>query len=229
MNSTSNETTTNPVYIVGGGKGGVGKSIVTIALVNKLREENKLITVIESDESNPDAYKTLNEHITCEVCDINDEAGFVRAGNIIESNDTHIVMNTPARSTQNLIDYASIISAVTRSKNRELILLWPISKHRDCLELLHAIMQNNPGFNSIYVIINTYFGHEVRFTRYDASNLKQNVTGTIVFPELTDTVCDKMTDLRLPLWTDSKQLTIAERSAIYRYKTAVNLAMERLK
>ena len=89
--------------------------------------------------------------------------------------------------------------------------------------------------------VNTYFGMAEKFSRYFAPltedeqkdttrkpKLRERVTGTIVFPELNDLVADKLTDNRLALWNadDSGKLTLAERSALRRFREASKTALE---
>ncbi len=41
--------TLNPIYLVGGSKGGVGKSIVALALADHLQRRNANLVVVETD------------------------------------------------------------------------------------------------------------------------------------------------------------------------------------
>ena len=42
------------IYVVGGGKGGVGKSIVTMATVDYFQAQGENVLLMKSDTSNPD-------------------------------------------------------------------------------------------------------------------------------------------------------------------------------
>ena len=42
------------IVLIGGSKGGVGKSLVTMATVDLLQEAGESVVLIESDTSNPD-------------------------------------------------------------------------------------------------------------------------------------------------------------------------------
>ena len=56
----------NTIFYVGGGKGGVGKSMVSMTLVQFLIDrygEYKTIHLIETDESNPDVGRVYKGHI----------------------------------------------------------------------------------------------------------------------------------------------------------------------
>jgi len=48
-------------------------------------------------------------------------------------------------------------------------------------------------------LLNTYFGTVDKFARYQASKLRDQVTGAVIFPELNDLVADSLIDQRLPL------------------------------
>ena len=48
---------TNPIFLVGGGKGGVGKSMLSMALLDYLRGAENAPLLIETDTSAPDVWK----------------------------------------------------------------------------------------------------------------------------------------------------------------------------
>ncbi|MGF6841134.1 hypothetical protein QF001_005001 [Paraburkholderia youngii] len=61
----------NPaIYMVGGSKGGVGKSFVTLALVEYLRRTDVHTVLVETDTSNPDVMKAVHDEIECASCDL---------------------------------------------------------------------------------------------------------------------------------------------------------------
>lgn len=210
----------NKVIIIGGGKGGVGKSMVSQAVLDMLREQNENeLVYVETDDANPDVYKAVNTTVKSEVCNLDNESGYVKLGSIIEQNPgACIVINTAARTTTGLVKHGSIIADVVREMGREMAMLWPINRQRDCLELLKQWMDECGDFGPVYVLLNTYFGDAEKFNRYLSSKLKDRVNGTVTFPELNDLVADKMTDNRMPLWADTTGLTISERSVLSRYR-----------
>lgn len=216
----------NKIIIVGGGKGGVGKTTVTIALVDALITGGHAVIVVESDDSNPDAYKSLKEIVNCEICNLDTEEGYIKLGGIIESNTSaFIVVNTAARLTSPLIKYGSIITDVVSELHRELIMLWPINRQKDSLELLKSFVDESHGYHAIFALKNTYFGTPEKFSRYDMSKLKDRVTGTLVFPELNDLIADKLNDKRLALSNADAHLSLAERSVLRRYRSAASEAL----
>lgn len=214
------------VIVIGGGKGGVGKTTVTLAVVDTLTERGEEVLLIESDDSNPDAFKALNAVVHCEICNLDTQEGYIRLGGFIEANpNANIIINTAARATRGIVEHGGILADVTRELGRELTMLWPINRQRDSIELLREFLDGAEGYAATYVLLNTYFGAAEKFTRYSTSKQKDRVNGTLVFPELNDLVSDKLIDNRLAFGNADEKLSIAERSALSRFR---KLAMDAL-
>ena len=213
----------NKIIMVGGGKGGVGKSTVVFSVVDLLLSKGENVVLVESDDSNPDTYKSLSKLVKSELCNLDTEEGFIKLGGIIEANkDACIVVNTAARATISIIEHGGILSDVVKELGRELVMLWPVNRQRDCIELLKSFLDGTNGYSATYVLLNTYFGVAEKFSRFQNSKQKDRVTGTLIFPELNDLVADKIIDNRLALSNAESVLSIAERSALRRYREAAN-------
>ena len=217
----------NKIIIVGGGKGGVGKSTVVFSVVDFLLSKDKQVVLIESDDNNPDTYKSLNKLIKSELCNLDTEEGFIKLGGIIEANkNACIVVNTAARATRSIVEHGGILTDVVRELGRELVMLWPMNRQRDSIELLKTFLDGASGYSATYVLLNTYFGVTEKFSRFQSSKQKDRVNGTLIFPELNDLVSDKLIDNRLALNNAESVLSIAERSALRRYREAANNVLE---
>lgn len=217
----------NKVIIVGGGKGGVGKSMVTLGVVDALLTKGEQVVLVESDDSNPDTHKALHKLVTSAICNLDREDGYMTLGDIIEANKTaYVVVNSAARATRGMIVHGGIIADVVAEQKRELVMLWPINRQRDSIELLKAFLDGTAGYSATYVLKNTYFGAAEKFSRFDACAQKNRVTGTIEYPELNDLLADKINDNRLAFSNATEGLTIAERSVLTRFRNAVQKAFE---
>ena len=213
--------------MVGGGKGGVGKSTVVFSVVDFLLTKGEQVVLIESDDSNPDTYKSLNKLVKSELCNLDTEEGFIKLGGIIEvNNDACIVVNTAARATTSIVKHGGILTDVVSELGRELIMLWPMNRQRDSIELLRLFLDGTSNYSATYALLNTYFGSAEKFSRFQASKQKDRVDGTLIFPELNDLVSDKLIDNRLALSNAESVLSIAERSALRRYREAANSVLE---
>jgi len=216
----------NKIIMVGGGKGGVGKSTVVFSVVDLLLSKGEQVVLIESDESNPDTYKALHKLVKSELCNLDREEGFIKLGGIIEANKgACIVVNTAARATSSIVEHGGILADVVGELGRELVMLWPMNRQRDSIELLKAFLDGTSGYSATYALLNTYFGVAEKFSRFQASKQKDRVNETLIFPELNDLVSDRLIDDRLALSNADSVLSIAERSALRRYREAANSSL----
>ena len=88
------------IYWVGG-KGGVGKSMVSMALLDYLLGKSVATLFVESDTCNPDVYKAYREALPCELADLDRVDGRIQLVNTCDGHrDKVVVVNTPARSTK---------------------------------------------------------------------------------------------------------------------------------
>ena len=66
------------IYLIGGSKGGVGKSLVTMATVDYLQERGESVLLIESDTSNPDVWKAYKESTETELINLDEADGWIQ-------------------------------------------------------------------------------------------------------------------------------------------------------
>jgi hypothetical protein len=189
------------IYYVGGGKGGVGKSMVSLTLVQYLIDkygESKTINLIETDESNPDAGRVYRGKIpvTNAILD-EDEKGWILMSSLIEgSRDTLFVINSAARSNMGIRKHGRNLAAVLESGKvpYSLVTLWPLNRQKDSVTLLEDFL-NYVTFGSVYPIRNCYFGEPGDFTLYakylpESVILRSRVSDTLDFPALADIIAD---------------------------------------
>ncbi len=216
----------NKIIFIGGGKGGVGKTIISMTVVDTLLTRGEQVVFVDSDDSNPDAYKSLKAVAPSVVLNLDTEDGFMALSNLIESNPKAcIVVNTAARATKHIVKHGGIIIDTANELKREIVMLWPINRQRDSVELLAEALDGTEGEFATHAVINTYWGAPEKFMRFNNSNQKNRVTSVVVFPELNDMVSDKLNDERLALSNAEGGMTIAERSVLLRFRKAANEAL----
>ena len=189
------------IYYVGGGKGGVGKSVVSLTLVQYLIDkygESKTICLIETDESNPDVGRVYKGKIpvTNAILD-EDEKGWILMSELIEtSTDTMFVINIAARSNMGIRKHGRNFTAVLESGKvpYSLVTLWPMNRQKDSVNLLEDFL-GYVTFGSVYPVRNCYFGEPVDFTLYarrlpESGVLKARISKTLNFPALADIIAD---------------------------------------
>jgi hypothetical protein len=83
-----------PIYYVGGSKGGVGKSLVSFALVDYLINRDQRVLLIDTDNSNPDVYKAHKDAglpaLACKMRSLDDADGWAAMLNTVESHPEHV-------------------------------------------------------------------------------------------------------------------------------------------
>jgi hypothetical protein len=189
------------IFYVGGGKGGVGKSIVSITLVQFLIDrygESKTIHLVETDESNPDVGRVYKGKIpvTNALLDEN-ERGWILMSSLIErSSDTLFVVNSAARSNAGIRKNGRNFTAVLDNGKvpYNLVTLWPINRQKDSVTLLEDYL-DYVAFGPVYPIRNKYFGEPDDFTLYvkrfeESEKLGNRVVKTLDFPALADIITD---------------------------------------
>jgi hypothetical protein len=189
------------IFYVGGGKGGVGKSMASMTLVQFLIDrygDSKSIHLIETDNSNPDVGRVYKGKIpTMGVTMDEDEKGWILVTSLIEqSRDTLFVINSAARSNMGIRKNGRNFTAVLENGRipYDLVILWPLNRQKDSVTLLDEFLRY-VTYGTVYTIRNNYFGKPEDFALYakylsGSELLKSRVTKTLDFPALSDVIAD---------------------------------------
>jgi hypothetical protein len=210
------------IYVVGGGKGGVGKSFTTIALVDSLEQAGVKVLVIESDTSNPDVWKMYKDQIETRLIDLDDANGWIDLVNACDEFKEHVVViNTAARNNKGVVAYGETLNSTLAELGRELTTLWVINRQRDSLELLKEYRDALPG-TKVHVIRNGYFGDEQKFELYNSSKTREMIENeggkSLLLPDLADRVSDDLYSKRLSVSKAMTELPIGNRAELSRWR-----------
>lgn len=213
-----------PIILVNGSKGGVGKSLTTMALLDYFAINHKYLKLIDADTNNPDVWRCYGRQTDGEVVDLNDVEGWIRMVNVCDATPFKaVVVNTPAQSNMAAAKHAVILQDSLRELARPLITLWVINRQRDSLELLSDYMGMMEG-GIVHVVCNGYFGEEHKFELYKSSTIYETVTtlgGKSVFlPDLADRVTDELYGKRSTLAEAAQQFKLGDRAELQRWRTA---------
>ena len=189
------------IIYVGGGKGGVGKNMVSMALVQFLIDrfgESKTIRLIETDESNPDVgrvYKGIIP-VSAAILDENEKGWILMSKLIEDSSETLFVINSAARSNMGIRKNGRNFAAVLESGKvpYDFVTLWPMNRQKDSVTLLEEYLEH-VSFGSVFPIRNNYFGEPDDFTLYakcvkESRLLNSRIIKTLDFPALADIIAD---------------------------------------
>ena len=213
------------IYWVGGSKGGVGKSMMTVAMLDHLLERGSKVVLVECDTSHPDVWKAYRDHVETELINLDEADGWIHLVNTCDRHpDAVVVINTAARNNLAVKQYGRTLDSSLEELGRPLVALWVINRQRDSLELLREFIDAIPNA-AVHVVRNGYFGDEKKFELYNASKIREEVEGrggkSITLPDLADRVADDIYSRRISLGAAAKELPIGNRAELGRWRGEV--------
>ncbi|HQT62067.1 MULTISPECIES: hypothetical protein [unclassified Acidiphilium] len=211
------------IIYVGGNKGGVGKSMVAIALADHLRHVlNRPVFLIETDTANPDAAKCLGDELDATLAaDTRTEAGWQTMLNAIEQHqDKTCVINAGARDNDAMRRYGDYLHRGAEALATPIAIAWVINDERDSLLALRDFLNSYPG--RVDVIGNRFFDEAGTFAVYRDSKIRTEIearSGTLrPFPILPRPLAAAVkTDRRSPA-TILAQAPLFERIALEKWR-----------
>ena len=188
------------IYWVGGSKGGVGKSMMTLATVDHLLERGDNVLLVECDTSNPDVWKAYKEEVETELIDLDEADGWIHLVNTCDNRrDSVVVINTAARNNLAVKQYGSTLDSSLEELGSKLVALWVID----------AVPKA-----AVHVVRNGYFGEERQFELYNGSKIREEVESrggkSITLPDLADRVADDIYVRRISLKVAARELPIGK-------------------
>jgi hypothetical protein len=216
---------TNPILLVGGGKGGVGKSMLSMALLDYLRAAENAPLLVETDTSAPDVWKTYKNDVDNHCIDLEQKDGWLELLDVLDRNaDTVTVINTKAANQVGLRKFGGMLTEALRQQKRKLVTLWVIDRKRDGLELLSGFVETLAKDErvEVHVVRNLYWGDEARFDMYNGSELRKEIEGrggrTLNFPDVADRVAEEINRERMPIHKAEKELPFGSRVELARWQ-----------
>ena len=211
-----------PILLIGGGKGGVGKSLLSVALVDYVSVTDGRPFLVETDTSVPDVYKTYGGDIGAELVNLDEREGWIELVNLVDSHpDNTIVINTGARNQTGISNFGKTLSKALPQLDRKLVVFWLIDRKRESLELLSDFAGALPEA-AIHVVRNMYLGTERKFELYNGSKMRASIEQgggrSLNFPELADRVTDAMNKGRLTVAKAIGELSFGDRMELERWR-----------
>jgi hypothetical protein len=213
---------TRPILLIGGGKGGVGKSLMSMTVVDFLGSTERKPFLIETDTSVPDVYKTYQADTGGELVNLDEREGWIELVNLVESRpESTFVINTGARNQTGISNFGKTLSKALPQLKRKLVVFWMIDRKRESLELLSDFREALPEAD-VHVVRNMYLGAEKKFELYNGSKMKaaieKNGGRSLNFPEVADRVTDAMNKGRLTIAKAVMELSLGDRMELERWR-----------
>jgi hypothetical protein len=192
------------IIYIGGDKGGVGKSLVAIALCDYVKHTlGTPVLLIETDSSNPDAGRCLEQEMDNVVqADTATEEGWVRLLNEIEAGGEQItaVINAGARDNIAMKEFGTRLSDGASGLEANLIIAWVVNAERDSLIALRNFLEFYEGDCKLFVIGNQYFDKKGEFALYQNAEVRTEVErrggDLLKFPVLPQVLAAEMKNNR---------------------------------
>jgi hypothetical protein len=191
----------NTIYYVAGCKGGVGKTLVALALTNYMCEKYAKVDAIETDTVNSEIKRIFVAHPDPKVnviqIELDTKDGWATFFQFLSEKSTSVpvIINTPARNKQGVVDNIDFITRAFDSLQRKFVVLWVINRQRDSVVLLKDFMDLFPH-SAFHVLRNTFFGAAEKFVTFNDSITRTLVEGkggkVVNFPELADRVAEEI-------------------------------------
>ena len=220
-----------PIYYVGGSKGGIGKSMISAALIDTLEQRGEQILLVETDTANPDVAKAYR-HIKTVTLDLDRKEGWIDLVDALDRHPDHVVViQSAARASDGVARFGSILVAALPELRRTMTVLWPINRQRDVLELCSDFRDVLPGV-MVHVIRNLYYGSPEKFELYNGSKLKKAIEGaggqTLDFPDLADRVSDYLNTKRVTIADARSELPMGSRVELDRWRSEAWAMFEKM-
>jgi hypothetical protein len=220
------------IVMVGGSKGGTGKSTVCSAVLDYLESQGKKPVLIETDTANPDVYKAHKVSGLTTAIELDTSEGWIDLVNFADkTRGRPLVINTAARNLTAVTKFGKTLESTLGELDRELITLWTINRQRDSLELMADYLETLPVSERhiLHVVRNLYFGEPDKFQLYNDSETRKRVESaggkTIDFADLADRVADDLVTKRLTIKRASEELPIGNRAELLRWRKLAHKAL----
>jgi hypothetical protein len=217
----------NSIFFVGGCKGGVGKTFVSLALIDYIQDFYSPVYVFDTDTANPEIIKIYQNHPNQNIVTLNvnldDDDGWM---NLIDNLtgtalNAPVIINTAARNESGINKYGSLLKEALIEMNRDFITFWVINRQMDSLVLLaqfRKVFSESP----VHVVRNNFFGEGRKFERYNSSNIRKTLEGeggkSLDFPDLADRVADEIYTNHISISEGLKTLPLSNRVELKLWK-----------
>lgn len=210
------------IYVLGGSKGGVGKSFGCMSVLDHFRDMGEKPLLIETDTSNPDVFHAYGKLVEHRLIDLDKADGWIDLVNVCDAfPDSPVVVNTAARNNRGVTAYGRTLNNTLEELKRRLVTFWVINRQRDSLELLRQYMVAIPNA-AVHVVRNAYWGTEEQFELYNNSKTRQEVEGrggkSLTLPNLADRVVDDIYSKRLAIEKALVDLPVGHKAELRRWK-----------
>lgn len=198
-----------PILIVGGDKGGVGKSFTARTLAGWLLQGGADVLCVDGDSRNAHLDRFYADRLTVHRVNLRDRSGWsgmvdawaaARSGQVL-------LVDTPAGAGEQLPDQWRGVSEAARRLGRPVFLIWVASASEDSVRLFRSCMAVNPPARTLFLMNRTFGRTEEDFRIWRNSNLRQQALaagiGEMTLPELSAAALRRIDEAHAPFFPKS--------------------------
>jgi hypothetical protein len=217
------ENENSPVFYIGGVKGGVGRTTLSVALADWIYARTGKVIFVDMDPQNPDGGQYFDASMPgLDIQSIGHEliAGLTRLANADPS--TPVVMNSFAIKIDSALNkengsVTNIIN-ILKAFNRPFLHVTPVDRDLSTISLLDEAISNNPELACrTAVVLNGMNGPAESFTNFNGSDTEAKIkssSGSIFFmPKIHGRYVRMMRQKMVPMrrLLDDMSLSLGDR------------------
>lgn len=215
------------IYLVNGAKGGVGKSMITMALLDYLNDQGPAL--LETDTANPDVGMAYKQEVAkFEALDLGEEDAWIDFANFIAESKGPVVVNSAAGTDAS--ESTARLKEALQELDRNLTVFWVINTQRDSLELLKKFWKEMGGQKTekvrIHVCRNLFFGEADDFNLYAESAIRKEIEAaggkTLDFPKVAKRVSHSLYVDRFSIARALEKMPFGNRIELQRWRKLVH-------
>lgn len=214
-----NAKISNPIIIVESFKGGVGKSMVAITLLEYFRTQNIPVSLVETGGSQSDIWRTYNDKINSFHIDPKEEggAGLLKLVEVAESNPETLIVNMHADSKCSAESNRDAIANRLLSLTRPVFVFFVMGIQKISVIGLKEALEVYKGADFV-VVKNQKNDEGDEFFKYGEAKEKGEFPRIleIDFPKIHSLISLKITDHGLPIseMLEENILGVGEKAAL---------------
>ncbi len=213
-----------PLIYVGGGKGGVGKSLLSMAIVDYLETRSRPLLFVETEPGNAEIPKAYPD-IEVVPLDLTTHEGWLELIDTSAAADpaTYIVINSAGGAMEGVREYGQLLERALPELRRDMIVLWPINHQRASLEYMAQFQKALPTV-AVNIIINEHYGRPEKFGLYNDWRESPGVDEPnpgLRFDNLADRVASQLVIDHMTIADAAAHMSIGNRMEMQRWRGEV--------
>lgn len=205
----SKKTEPKPIYIIEGYKGGVGKSLVSVSLIEYHRMHNIPVAIVETDTTNPDVDAIYDGKESCLRIDLDekDGGGWMNLADFADEHLEAIIISMKAGSKASTVKNQEILIQILKDLKRPVVLFFVLGIQKQSVVLFNDAMDLYPMASCVVAVKNLKNGDEDEFFNYD--KIRESPLWAEKFKDVIDFTFPRV-HARVSLQITDEDMTIKE-------------------